>query len=278
MDETTRRSAEWYDDLGETEWHRLVATRRGQISFEVHRRFLAEAVRPGMRVLEIGAGPGRFTIQLAELGATVVVTDISPVQLELNRRHVAEGGAEAAVEDRLLLDVRDTSRFGDDEFDVVVAYGGPLSYVFEDAGTATAGLLRVGGVLVASVMSLLGSWRLFLRGAIKEAEEAGQDRNDLVLSTGDLRHFGFADKHVTKLYRWAELRALIEASGGEVVQASASNFMSATDEETLELLASVPDHWRRFVEHEVRACREPGALDGGTHILCSARRRDDHTG
>jgi 16S rRNA A1518/A1519 N6-dimethyltransferase RsmA/KsgA/DIM1 with predicted DNA glycosylase/AP lyase activity len=31
------------------------------VSFEIHRRFAADHVRPGMSVLEVGAGPGRFT-------------------------------------------------------------------------------------------------------------------------------------------------------------------------------------------------------------------------
>ncbi len=58
-------------------------------------------------MLEIGAGPGRFTIELAEMGCRVVVSDISPVQLEANARRVAEAGLEGAVVERRLLDVRD---------------------------------------------------------------------------------------------------------------------------------------------------------------------------
>jgi len=30
--------------------------------------------------------------------------------------------------------------------------------------------------------------------------------------------------------------------------------------------------WSRFLEHEVAACAQPGALDGGTHILFAASR------
>ena len=35
----------------------------------VHRHYLERWIRPGMRVLEAGAGSGRFTRHLAELGA-----------------------------------------------------------------------------------------------------------------------------------------------------------------------------------------------------------------
>jgi hypothetical protein len=46
---------------------------------------------------------------------------------------VAAASCEHAVEDRLVLDVRDLSAFADGAFDCVVAYGGPLSHAFEFA-------------------------------------------------------------------------------------------------------------------------------------------------
>src|SRR5580693_5548867 len=153
---------EFYDELGEAEWGRLVDSPRGRVSFEVHRRFLTRYIEPGSRVLEIGAGPGRFTLELAQIGASIVVTDFSEVQLAFNRVHVGDTEAERAVESRAIVDVCDTSRYSDGEFDAVVAFGGPLSYAFEAAGGALADLLRItrpGGPVVASVMSLLGSWR-----------------------------------------------------------------------------------------------------------------------
>jgi 2-polyprenyl-3-methyl-5-hydroxy-6-metoxy-1,4-benzoquinol methylase len=64
------------------------AVASARVSLELHRRFLTRFIRPGWRVLEIGAGPGQFTIELAAHGATVVMSDISAVQLELNRAQV----------------------------------------------------------------------------------------------------------------------------------------------------------------------------------------------
>ena len=88
----------YYDEFGDAEWER--------------------------RVLEIGAGPGRFTMELIDLGAKVAVTDFSPVQLDLNRTRLASS---TSVESWEVLDVCDTSHYSDGEFDAVVAYGGPLS-------------------------------------------------------------------------------------------------------------------------------------------------------
>jgi 2-polyprenyl-3-methyl-5-hydroxy-6-metoxy-1,4-benzoquinol methylase len=78
----------------------------------------AHARRAGWRVLEVGAGPGRFTIELAALGAQVVVSDVSTVQLNLNRATVAQAGHAGAILEYRLLDVRDLSAYQDGTFDV----------------------------------------------------------------------------------------------------------------------------------------------------------------
>jgi len=263
----------FYDELAEGEWRRLVATPHARVSYEVHRRFLDPFVRPRDRVLEIGAGPGRFTIELATRGAVVEVTDFSPVQLDLHRHHVGASEAESAVASRSLLDVCDTSRYQDATFDVVLAYGGPLSYAFEGIDDAMAGLFRIvkpGGYVVASVMSALGSWRYFLREVVEESRVAGEDANDLVLTTGDLRHLPSA--HVCQMFRAREVDELVTRHGGEMVARSASNWASLEDPDVIEELEGDPDRWARFIEHEVAACAEPGALDGGTHLLFAARR------
>lgn len=65
------------------------------------------------------------------------------MQLELNEARVGGTEAERCVERRELLDVCDTARYADGEFDAVVALGGPLSCVFERAEEAMRGLLRI---------------------------------------------------------------------------------------------------------------------------------------
>ncbi len=255
--------ARFFDDYGAREWERFDALPMDRVNLEVHLRFLREFVRRGDRVLDAGAGPGRFTLELARLGATVVAADISPVQLELHAEKTAAVGG--AVEARELVDIRDLSRFDDESFDMVVCYGGPLSYVVGDAEVAVAELIRVTrreGHVLLSVMSLLGAARAFFEHFPGLIDEFGWERVvGEVFETGDLA----ADVnrgHALRMYRWSDLERLLMRDDCRIVGASASNYLSVGQEA-----------WDdRFLEYEIAACREPGALDGGTHIVAALER------
>jgi ubiquinone/menaquinone biosynthesis C-methylase UbiE len=271
-DEAVARVREVFDAFG-GEWERLRKDVAGRVSFEVHRRFLDEYLTPGARVLEIGAGPGIFTQHLAVRGARLTVTDLSPVQLADNQRRIAEAGLGGAVEESGVADVRDLSRWGDGAFDLAVAYGGPLSYVFEDGPTALRELLRVirpGGTVVASVMSTLGTYRHLTSDVADIVTECGDDVNDAVLRTGDLRPVQ-PTGHVCLMYRAEQIPGLVAGAGGTVAGMSASHWASLGDPEALARLEADPGHWARFLDNEAWACRQPGCLNGGTHLIFAAR-------
>jgi SAM-dependent methyltransferase len=262
---------EYYDEVGDLEWLRLHHDAPARTSFEMHRRFLERHIRRGMVVLEIGAGPGRFTIVLAELGCEVVVSDLSAVQLQLNEQHVREAGCEDAVRARVQLDVCDLTGLADGTFDAVVAYGGPLSYLFGDEERALRECLRVtrpGGAVLASVMSLAGSARRFLAAFPPTIEVVGLDVFDQFLGHGDQRVIaGAPDVHPCQLFTWHQLEELVETSGGRVIDRSASNWLALGPSETVEYFESEPALHEAFLDWEERCCSEPGAIDGGTHIL-----------
>jgi SAM-dependent methyltransferase len=265
----------FYDTYGEREWERFERSPMDRVNFHVHLHYLQEFIRAGDTVLDVGAGPGRFTIEMARLGARVHVGDLSPAQLELNRQKVSEAGYESAVIAREIMDIADLSSLDGEQFDAVVCFGGPLSYVFGRAGGAIAELLRVtkpGGHLLVSVMSLFGTLRLYFDGVLDLVERYGLGPGlEDVIATGDLSA-EVNDGHPMHLFRSAELMALLAQPGGEVVAASAANFLSPGHRAFLESVMDRPEIWEAVLRAEVEACRQPGALDGGTHLIAVARR------
>lgn len=261
--ETIRK---YFDDLGEAEWERLVRDPETEVSLAIHLDYLQRCIAPGSRVLEIGAGAGRFTIALAEMGCRVEVTDVSPVQLALNREKVTEAGFEDSIIGRRELDVLDMRTLNGD-YDAVVCYGGPLSYVMgerERAAAECARVTRPGGPFLFSAMSLWGTLRKGLPFALQVPREA----NARILATGDITPAVLPGHgHYCHLYTAAELRTVLEGAGFERVTLSASGFLSVGRGDELAEVRADPARWEELLEMERGACTAPGCVDAGSHIV-----------
>ena len=249
------RTAEFFDEYGEREWTRFEDGRTPGPSLTTHLRILEGYVRPGDRVLDAGSGPGRFTLELLRLGAHVTALDISPGQLELLRARVPD--IEAVVGD-----VTDLSRFADDSFDVAVCFGGPLSYVLDQAEHAVAELARVtrhGGHILVSVMGLGGTVIHFASVLVELARRDGPERQVEIARTGLLPEGEGYGHLAMRMYLWGELEALLSPHG-EVVDGAAAGVLPHLDVEEPEIRALLQ-------EFEERLAYDPGSRSCGEHIV-----------
>jgi hypothetical protein len=194
--------------------------------------------------------------------------------LELNRQQVGAAGAEGGVVARMLMDITDLSALPAGHFDATVCYGGVLSYTFDRVDDAVAGLARVtrrGGLLLVSVASLFGTLRRYLPAVVALCAEWGVETAlRQVLATGDLSA-EINNGHAIHMFRWQELRELLERHGCAVVDAAAANYLSPGNEATLAGVEGESELWEALMEAEEVACGQPGAVDGGTHMIVAAR-------
>jgi len=205
------RTAEFFDDYGESEWTRFEDGRTPGPSLTTHVRMLEGYVQPGDRVLDAGAGPGRFTLELLRLGAHVTALDISTGQLELLQARVPD------VES-MVGDITNLSQLADDSFDVTVCFGGPLSYVLDRAEQAVAELARVtrpGGHVLVSVMGLAGAVIHFTPVVVELARRDGTARSLEIARTGYLPEGDGYGHLAMQMYLWDDLEDLL-APHGEV--------------------------------------------------------------
>jgi SAM-dependent methyltransferase len=260
------RAAAFYDDYGEREWTRFEDGRTPAPSLDVHLEYLRRFVRAGDRVLDIGAGPGRFTIELARLGADVTVADLSPGQLEHNRERVAAAGLEERVAERAVADLLDLSRWPEGSFDATVCFGGPLSYVVDRAEDGVRELVRAtkpGGLVLISVMSVVGTVIHYLPILLDLVRRDGAAKNEEIVRTGLLPEKPDYGHLAMKLFRWSELEAMLSRHG-TIVAAAAAGLLPAAQPEEPEL--------REFLSRvELALADEPGALSCGQHILAVLR-------
>jgi ubiquinone/menaquinone biosynthesis C-methylase UbiE len=259
------------------EWERLDKSPRGKVQFHVHMHFLQKYINEGDLVLEIGPGPGRFTIELAKLGAKISIVDISNAQLKMNEEKVREAGFEDSIEWRRKLDILNLEGIPDNTFDSTVVFGGPLSYVLDFVDQAIEEVIRVTkpcGIILASVMSCLGTYHHLIRNVFEEWAEMGMENFDEITQTGDvLGKMADQGSHQCHMFRWNEFREVLSKHPVEILDVSAANFLSTGlfNEEFLTGLMSDSEKWNLFLKWELDFCKEPGAIDGGTHMITVLR-------
>jgi SAM-dependent methyltransferase len=264
--------ARYFDEYGQREWDRLVATPVDEVSLYIHSQILHQNVRTGWRVLEIGAGAGRFTQVLAGLGARVLVADISIGQLELNQQQARYHGFVDAIEDWQQVDICDMEGITDEAFDCVVAYGGPFSYVLDRRDQALRECKRVlkpGGLLLLSVMSLWGTAHRHLGGVLDLPPAA----NRLIVASGDISPQTFPGRagNFMHLFRAGELRHWL-ASELEVLAMSSCGCLSSGWEDELATIRQNPELWDELMRMELAASAERESLNMGTHIIAVTRK------
>lgn len=126
-EKSQRRVRRFYEISAEREWERLEHPTEGALEFAVHKAWISKFLPPaGARILDIGGGPGRYSIWLAEQGYSVTLADLSPDLLAIAAEKASEAGVglDAIVE----ADARDLSGFSDAGFDAVLCLG-PLYHL-----------------------------------------------------------------------------------------------------------------------------------------------------
>lgn len=146
----------YYEGFGEREWQRLTAPADGALEFAVTCHALATHLPVTGRVLDIGGGPGRYALWLAERGYQVVLADLSPTLLAIAREQVHQSGVSTRIEAIVEADACDLSNWADASFDAVVALG-PFYHLPEPADRERAAaelhrVLRPGGVAFVALM------------------------------------------------------------------------------------------------------------------------------
>ena len=265
-----KQVTDFYNLDAEREWQRLVSSPEEEVKLQVHNHYLHKYLDKEMNVLEIGAGPGRFTQTLHKIGCQILVSDISPVQLQANRDKAKELGFDTSVTDWQEVDVSNLGQFTDRSFDAIVAYGGPLSYVFDQLDQALSECHRIlgpDGLLIASVMSLWGTLHRFFASFPESDPTPIVEHGDLTAETYP------GTTHFCHLFRAQELREVMTRNGFDVITLSASSSLSPTHNDIVETLREDPARWQSLIDLEIEASASPGMIEAGTHMIVVARKK-----
>ena len=131
-----------YDEDG-----RLQRTRHGQLEYHTTMTYIHRYAAKGSKVLEVGAGTGRYSIALAKEGMDVTSVELAESNLAVLEENSKGMGNITSCQG----DATDLSRFADDCFDVTLSLG-PMYHLYEadDVDRAIDEAIRVtkpGGVI-----------------------------------------------------------------------------------------------------------------------------------
>ena len=145
--ETAKMLSDFYSNYDEE--GRLLS-RHGCVEYRTTMRYIEKFLRPGMRILEIGAATGRYSHTLARQGWEVDAVELVQHNIEIVLENTREGEKISIRQG----DARDLSDFSDESYDLTLLLG-PMYHLFtvEDQKKALSEALRVtkkGGILMAA--------------------------------------------------------------------------------------------------------------------------------
>ena len=142
--ETLKALTEYYSNYDEDS---RLRSKHGMVEFLTTMRYVQRYLNPGMRVLEIGAGTGRYSHELARMGYAVDAVELVQHNIDVFRQNTREGENVTIRQGN----AKELSMFADDTYDITLLLG-PMYHLYtvEEQKQALREAIRVtrkGGVI-----------------------------------------------------------------------------------------------------------------------------------
>ncbi len=235
-------------------------SRHGSVEYLTTMRYIEKYLRPGMRILEIGAGTGRYSHALARQGYTVSAVELVEHNIEIFMQNIQEGENISVTQGN----AKDLSMHRDDIFDITLLLG-PMYHLFtvEDQKKALAEAIRVtkrGGMVFAAYCGNEATMIQFCfkRGMLRE--ERYQKLVDPVTFKA-----GSDPAELFELYRKEDIDALMK--GFRVRRLHYVGTDMATNYMRQEVDAMDDDLFDRYLQYHFAICEREDLVGASHHLL-----------
>jgi len=193
MDETTKIIQDFYEENVQQEWNRI----SGRPEFLLTCRMLGRYIKPGDNVLDIGGGPGRYSLWLAERGCDVSLFDLSPGNIMYAKERAAERSFALHTYEG---DAREADKLIDNHFDHILLMG-PMYHLLDETDrvmsvNAALNLLKANGILFVSFINMFAG----IIFAMKERPDIVNDMTEQKFYRDFIENRSFAGMAFTQAY------------------------------------------------------------------------------
>jgi len=258
---------EYYTAGVHQEWKRLVKDAYHRLEFETTLHYLWKYLPEKGLVLDAGGGPGRYTIELARRGYQVVLSDLTPANLDFARRKIKKTSVQANVKDLVACSITDLSCFASSTFDAVLCSGGPLSHVLDpvERDRAISELIRVAKPGAPLFISVIGRLSVLVVELMIAQHELELPLFKPLRDTGD--YFGGSGFTACHFFLPEELRAAFSDKPVSVLEMVGLEGISSHHARQLNQLARNPLRWQTWLETHYATCTHPAIVGISEHIL-----------
>lgn len=258
------------------EWARLERP-MGRLEFDRALGYLHKYLPNPCRILDLGCGPGRYAIALAQSGRTVTLADLSSTQLEIAREKIAAARLMDSVEGFHELNATSMGIFKDNSFDAVVAFGPFYHLTAQEDRQKVAGeiarVLRPGGhVFVAFIPKYFHLTHLILR-ALASPEQVCPENFVEAYEIGKFINRnpnGFQEAYFAGP---AEIRETLAREGLEcTLTASLRGFANGYEEQLFTIAETNPELFKVIMDVLDRSSSDPSVIEMSGHAIAIAQK------
>lgn len=263
MSERVKIVTSFYESIDEDA--RLERSRQGQLEWITTMSYIHRYADSGAKILEIGAGTGRYSIALAKEGYDVTAVELSEHNLEILRRK--SGGMENLKS--YAGDALDLSMFCDGAFDVTLVLG-PLYHLFDRADVDRAideaiRVTRAGGVIAAAFLSAHAIlFDNYLNGMLKDGLAMNFTADYQVRHFEEQLFTGYDILEFERLFADKQTEHLLTVSADSVLELA----------EERKNFAMTDDEFEAFSKYHLAVCEKRELLGCSSHLIYLCRKRE----
>ena len=261
----------YYDSAAEMEWQRL---NKAYTSVEYKSTlYLIDKYFPKTgKVMDIGAGPGRYALALLERGYQVSLLDLSQNELKIAKEKITQAGYEA--DGYYCKSALELESFEDESFDALLIMG-PMYHLHKEVDRQKVlqearRILKTGGV---AIVTYINTWGV-LKASLREVPESFEE----------LEHFEHymegglifsAEESFTETFFATPPIALeeVKKAGYELISyAGAESFISGLNMQIENLAIYMPEIYKNYVQKAAEYCEAPQYRDATEHLNIVVRK------